>query len=77
LRWNGSTWQRTDYPNIGRFWAIHYVTPTEVWASADTNGILHSTDGGRTWTFVPDYYRQAAARMPRPTPFYPPPPPTF
>jgi photosystem II stability/assembly factor-like uncharacterized protein len=65
-RWDGTAWRRTEYPEIESFWAIHYVTATDVWASADTNGILHSTDGGQTWTFVPDYYRHVAARTPTP-----------
>jgi photosystem II stability/assembly factor-like uncharacterized protein len=63
-RWDGTQWRRTEYPEIETFWAIHYVTATDVWASADTNGILHSTDGAQTWTFVPDYYRQIAALTP-------------
>jgi photosystem II stability/assembly factor-like uncharacterized protein len=63
-RWDGTQWRRTEYPEIETFWAIHYVSATDVWASADTNGILHSTDGAQTWTFVPDYYRQIAALTP-------------
>lgn len=63
-RWDGTQWRRTEYPDIETFWAIHYVTATDVWASADTNGLLHSTDGAQTWTFVPDYYRQIAALTP-------------
>lgn len=76
VRWNGTSWQRREYPEIGRFWAIHFVTSTDVWASADTNGIVHSTDGGQTWTFVPDYYRRVSP--PTPTwfvPFWPLPTP--
>jgi hypothetical protein len=77
VKWDGNTWQRTEYPDIEGFWTIHYVTPTEAWASADENGILHSTDGGQTWTFVPDYYRQIAALTPSPAPFvFPTPAPT-
>jgi len=63
-RWDGTQWRRTEYPEIETFWAIHFVTATDVWASADTNGLLHSTDGAQTWTFVPDYYRQIAALTP-------------
>jgi photosystem II stability/assembly factor-like uncharacterized protein len=63
-RWDGTQWSRTEYPEIETLWAIHYVSATDVWASADTNGILHSTDGAQTWTFVPDYYRQIAALTP-------------
>ena len=63
-RWDGSAWHRTEYPEIETLWAIDFVTATDVWASADTNGILHSTDGAQTWTFVPDYYRQIAALTP-------------
>jgi len=77
LRWDGSAWQRTDYPDIGTLWTVFYVTASDVWASADLNGLLHSTDGGQTWTFVPDYYRQIAALTPSPTPFvFPTPAPT-
>lgn len=77
LRWDGSTWQRTDYPDIGTLRTVFYVTASDVWASADLNGLLHSTDGAQTWTFVPDYYRQAAALTPAPTPlFIVTPPPT-
>ena len=59
--------------------ARHWHDPptTTCGASADLNGLLHSTDGARTWTFVPDYYRQAAALTPAPTPlFIVTPPPT-
>jgi photosystem II stability/assembly factor-like uncharacterized protein len=77
VKWDGTAWQRTEYPEIGRFRGIQYVTPTEAWASADHNGILHSTDGGQTWTFVPDYYRQIVLLTPSPTPFvFPTPAPT-
>jgi photosystem II stability/assembly factor-like uncharacterized protein len=69
LRWTGGTWQRREYPEVETFWAIYYVDQNEVWASADGNGILHSTDGAQTWTFVPDYYRQIAALTPSRTPF--------
>jgi photosystem II stability/assembly factor-like uncharacterized protein len=72
LRWNGTTWQRTEYPDIENLWTVHFVDQTNVWASADTNGILHSTDGAQTWTFVPDYYRQIAALTPTRPPFVPP-----
>lgn len=79
VRWNGTTWERHEYAEITRLRAIHFVSATEAWASADFNGIIHSTDGGQSWTFVPDYYRQAAARTPAPTPLYimatPPPTP--
>jgi photosystem II stability/assembly factor-like uncharacterized protein len=68
LRWDGSRWQRTDYPDLPRgFWTVQFVTETEVWASSGDNGLLHSTDGGETWTFVPDYYHQIAALTPQPT----------
>jgi photosystem II stability/assembly factor-like uncharacterized protein len=77
VKWDGNVWQRTEYPDIRTFWSIYYVSLTEAWASADENGILHSTDGGQTWTFVPDYYRQIAALTPSPTPFvFPTPAPT-
>lgn len=77
LHWNGSNWQRKEYSEIGTLWTICYVTANEAWASADKNGILHSTDGAQTWTFVPDYYRQIAALTPSPVPFVvPTPPPT-
>jgi photosystem II stability/assembly factor-like uncharacterized protein len=72
LRWNGSTWQRTEYPEFRQFWTIHYVNANDVWASADTNGLIRSSDGGRTWTFVPDYYHQMAALTPTRPPFVPP-----
>jgi photosystem II stability/assembly factor-like uncharacterized protein len=77
IRWDGNAWKRREYPELKELHAIHFVSATEAWASADFNGILHSTDGAQTWTFVPDYYRQAAARTPAPTPlFIVTPPPT-
>jgi len=77
LRWNGSAWQRTDYPEIDDLWTAQFVTATDVWASADKNGLLKSSDGGQTWTVVPDYYRQIAALTPTGTPLVlPTPPPT-
>ncbi len=77
VRWNGSAWQRREYPAVSEFHAVHFVDANEAWASADFNGILHSTDGGQTWTFVPDYYRQVAALTPAPSPlFLPTPTPT-
>lgn len=76
VRWDGSSWHRTEYPEIETLWTVHYVSATDIWASADTNGILHSTDGAQTWTFVPDYYRQIAALTPSPVPFVVPTPPT-
>jgi photosystem II stability/assembly factor-like uncharacterized protein len=77
VKWDGTAWQRTEYPEIGRFREIQYVTLTEAWASADHNGIIHSTDGGQSWTFVPDYYRQIVLLTPSPTPFvFPTPAPT-
>ncbi len=79
VRWNGTTWERRELQGVSELQAIHFVNSTEAWASADFNGIIHSTDGGQSWTFVPDYYRQAAARTPAPTPLYimatPPPTP--
>ncbi len=56
-RWDGARWTAREYPEVEVFFAIHHATPTDVWASADTNGILHSTDGGQTWKLVRDYYR--------------------
>ena len=76
LRWNGTSWQRREYPEVEYFWAIDFVTSTDVWASADTNGILHSTDGGQTWVAVNDHYRQIYALTPQPTPWYLTPVPT-
>jgi photosystem II stability/assembly factor-like uncharacterized protein len=77
VRWNGTMWERHEYPELARLRAIHFVNATEAWASADLNGLLYSTDGAKTWTFVPDYYRQAAALTPAPTPlFIVTPPPT-
>ena len=57
--WNGHSWQRREYPGIECLWTIHFVDANEAWASADQNGILHSTDGARTWSLVSDYYRHA------------------
>lgn len=70
LRWNGTSWIRTVSDSIGGFNGVHFVTSTDVWATAEDNGIVHSTDGGQTWTFVPDYYRQVAALTPTRTPWY-------
>ncbi len=70
LQWDGSTWQRHEYPEIETFWTAQFLSASEVWATADENGILHSTDGAQTWNFVPDCYRRTAARTPVPTPFY-------
>jgi photosystem II stability/assembly factor-like uncharacterized protein len=75
LRWDGSAWQRTDYPDIGTLRTVFYLTASDVWASADLNGLLRSSDGGQTWTFVPDYYRQIAALTPSEPPFVSPTPP--
>lgn len=77
VKWDGTAWQRTEYPEIGGFRSIYYATPSEAWASADHNGVIHSTDGGQTWAFVPDYYRQIAALTPTVAPFvFPTPVPT-
>jgi len=56
--WDGTRWATREVPEVEKFFAIHYATRTDAWASADTNGILHSTDGGQTWKFISDYYRR-------------------
>jgi photosystem II stability/assembly factor-like uncharacterized protein len=74
VTWDGSSWQRHDYPEIEEgFRTAHFVSASEVWASAGENGLVKSIDGGETWTFVPDYFHQAAALTPSPTPFPTPP----
>jgi photosystem II stability/assembly factor-like uncharacterized protein len=74
VKWDGSSWERHDYPEIAEgFWTVYFATASEVWASAGNNGLVRSTDGGETWTFVPDYFHQAAALTPNPTPFPTPP----
>jgi len=60
LRWDGTTWRRTLYSEFRTIHAIDFVTRNEVWGSADFNGIIHSTDGGKTWQLVLDYERQRA-----------------
>jgi photosystem II stability/assembly factor-like uncharacterized protein len=73
LRWDGSTWSRQDitvFPDP-LFSSPHpfFLDAQNGWAVSLWNEIYHTTDGGVTWTAVPDYFQQIAALTPSPTPF--------
>jgi photosystem II stability/assembly factor-like uncharacterized protein len=68
VTYDGSAWTRRDYKNIARIGTGQFADDLNGWAVSSNNNIFRTTDRGRTWTTVQDYFRQVAARMPSPTP---------
>jgi photosystem II stability/assembly factor-like uncharacterized protein len=70
LRWNGATWTRISHPEPRDISSAYFVDSANGWITGyGANVIYKTTDGGQTLQFVPDYFRQAAALTPSPTPF--------
>lgn len=73
LRWNGTAWVRQDITQFAdpqfRSPRPFFLDSLNGWAVAYTNDIFHTTDGGQTWTVVPDYFQRILALTPTPTPF--------
>ena len=69
VKYDGSTWARTNYENIAAIGVGQFVDDLNGWAVSSANNIFRTTDGGQTWTTVQDYFRQIAALTPSPTPF--------
>ncbi len=61
LRWDGTSWKRTDYEDVDTLRAVWFVDPDQGWAMVDANGLVHTTDGGRSWKLVPGLSQQEAA----------------
>jgi photosystem II stability/assembly factor-like uncharacterized protein len=66
VSYDGSAWTRRDYKNIAEIGTGQFVDDLNGWAVSYNNNIFRTSDGGRTWTTVQDYFRQMAARMPSP-----------
>jgi photosystem II stability/assembly factor-like uncharacterized protein len=70
LRWNGVTWTRISHPQPRAISSVYFVDSTNGWITGYGDNVIYkTTDGGQTLQFVPDYFRQAAALTPSPTPF--------
>jgi photosystem II stability/assembly factor-like uncharacterized protein len=70
LRWNGETWTRISHSEPRRISSAYFVDNTNGWITGYGDNVIYKTsDGGQTLQFVPDYFRQAAALTPSPTPF--------
>ncbi|MBI1817098.1 MAG: hypothetical protein HYR72_19150 [Deltaproteobacteria bacterium] len=69
LKWDGSTWARISYDTPKNLSGVSFTDATNGWVTTYDEGLYKTTDGGQTLQFVPDYFRQIAARTPSPTPF--------
>ena len=47
---NGDTWAQADVPVRAPLTAVYFVDPKNGWAVGHDATIVHTTDGGRTWT---------------------------
>ncbi len=46
----GQNWQQAKSPVSTDLASVHFVTPQQGWASGHDGVVLHSNDGGKTWT---------------------------
>jgi photosystem II stability/assembly factor-like uncharacterized protein len=60
VRWDGTSWKRTDYDDFDVMRAVWFVSSEEGWGTVDANGLVHTTDGGKSWTLVPGLPQQLA-----------------
>jgi photosystem II stability/assembly factor-like uncharacterized protein len=74
LTWDGANWIRINHTDPQKFSGVHFLDESHGWLFAngrvkeEPTRIFKTSDGGRTLEFVPDYFRQIAARTPSPTP---------
>jgi photosystem II stability/assembly factor-like uncharacterized protein len=47
---NGKTWQQADVPVSSDLVAVHFPTAQRGWAVGHDGVVLHTADGGRSWT---------------------------
>jgi len=51
---NGKTWQQAEVPTRAMMNAVFFVSASEGWAVGHDGLVLHTTDGGKTWTIQLD-----------------------
>lgn len=57
---NGHTWQQAaSVPTTVTLTKVRFATPTEGWVVGHMGAVLHTVDGGNTWTMVTDGIRSA------------------
>jgi photosystem II stability/assembly factor-like uncharacterized protein len=60
---NGKTWQQAEVPTRAMLNAAYFVTPTEGWVVGHDELVLHTIDGGKTWSLQLDGLKFTRKRM--------------